>query len=103
MRLFFKNGEGKIRQIAKCETVKDVGQEIQKFLDDHNYKSYYQRSWGDDKKVVIDVGSHSEFFVLRDISYDEYSKSLERDIEFEGEYHQITMDEYLEELNERSN
>lgn len=76
MKLFFKNSEGKIRQIAKCETVKDVGHEIQKFLDAHNYKSYYQRSWGNDKKVVIDVGSHTEFFVLRDISYDEYSKAL---------------------------
>ena len=98
MRLYFKNSEGKVRLIAECETVKDVGREIQKFLDDHNYKSYYCRSWGDDKKVVIDVGSHSEFFVLRDISHDEYLKALERDVELEEEYHQITIDEYLESL-----
>ena len=103
MRLYFKNSKGKMRLIAECETVKDVGLEIQKFLDAHNYKSYYQKSWGNDKKVIIDVGSHTEFFVLRDITYDEYSKSLERDMEFGEEYHQITMDEYLEELNERSN
>lgn len=98
MKLYFKNSQGKERLIAECETTKDVSREIHKFLDDHNYKSYYSRSWGDEEKVMIDVGSYSEFFVLKDISHSDYIKELQKDSEPEEEYHQITIDEYLESL-----
>lgn len=37
---------------------------MNKFLDDHNYKSYYIRSWQKGNKLWFDVGSWSEFFVL---------------------------------------
>ena len=33
-----------------------------KFLNEHDYKSYYQRRWVEDGKVAVDVGSWSEFF-----------------------------------------
>ena len=77
MKLYFENSQGKERLIAECETVKDVGKEIQKFLDDHNYKSYYWRSWGVDGRVKIDVGSWSEFFLVDGITHDEYLESLQ--------------------------
>lgn len=77
MKLYFENSQGKERLIAECKTAKDVGKEIQKFLDDHNYKSYYSRIWGDKDGVTIDVGSHSEFFKVKGISYNEYLKSLQ--------------------------
>ena len=67
MKLYFENSQGKERLIAECETVKDIGKEIQKFLDDHNYKSYYTRSWTNEsnpKEKIYDVGSHSEFFIF---------------------------------------
>lgn len=92
MKLYFKNSQGKERLIAECETTKDVSREIHKFLDDHNYKSYYSRSRGDEEKVMIDVGSYSEFFVLRDISHSEYIKSLEKDAEPEEKYRQYEFD-----------
>jgi hypothetical protein len=98
LKLYFKNSQGRERLIAECETTKDVSREIHKFLDDHNYKSYYSRSWGDEEKVMIDVGSYSEFFVLRDISHSEYIKGLKSDEDPEEKYHQITWDEYLESL-----
>lgn len=98
MELYFRNCQGKERLIAECETVKDVGKELQKFLDDHNYKSYYWRSWGVDEGVKIDVGSWSEFFVVKGISHIDYIKQLQKNIEPEEEYHQITFDEYLENL-----
>lgn len=98
MKLYFKNCQGKERLIAECETTKDVSREIHKFLDDHNYKSYYSRSWGDEEKVMIDVGSYSEFFVLRGISHSDYIKELQKDSDPQEEYHQITDDEYLESL-----
>ena len=50
------------RVIGDADTVKECYQIIMKFLDDHNYKSYYQRMWVEDGKVVVDVGSWSEFF-----------------------------------------
>jgi hypothetical protein len=49
---------------------------------------------------MIDVGSYSEFFVLRDISHNDYIKELQKDSEPEEYYHQITFDEYLESLGE---
>ena len=50
------------RIIGEAETIKECHQIIMKFLDDHNYKSHYQRMWVEDGKVAVDVGSWSEFF-----------------------------------------
>ena len=77
LKLYFKNSKGKERLIAECETVKDIGKEIQRFLDDHNYKSYYWRSWGANGGVKIDVGSWSEFFFVDGITHDEYLENLQ--------------------------
>ena len=52
----------KSRIIGDVETIKECHQIIMKFLDEHNYKSYYQRMWIEDGKVAVDVGSWSEFF-----------------------------------------
>ena len=52
----------KSRIIGGADTIKECHQIIMKFLDDHDYKSYYQRMWVEGGKVVVDVGSWSEFF-----------------------------------------
>lgn len=52
----------KSRIIGDAETIKECHQIIMKFLDDHNYKSHYQRMWVEDGRVKVDVGSWSEFF-----------------------------------------
>ena len=78
------------RVIGEAETVKECHQIIMKFLDDHNYKSYYQRMWVEDKKVIIDVGSWSEFFWI--------SHSDGSSMEFE----EINKGEYTNELNSGS-
>ena len=70
------------RVIGEADTVKECHQIIMKFLDDHNYKSYYQRMWVEDKKVIIDVGSWSEFFW---ISHSDGSSMVFEEIN-EGEY-----------------
>lgn len=61
--LMFQNSRGNRRQIAMCETMKEVMTEIRKFLDAHEYKSYYIRTWIDEDKTWFDVGSWSEFFI----------------------------------------
>lgn len=98
MKLYFKNSQGKERLIAECETLDEIHEEISNFLDKHNFKCYYTRSWGDEEGVTIDVGSHSEFFKIKGISHSDYIKELQKDSEPEEEYHQITFDEYLESL-----
>lgn len=98
MELYFRDCRGNERLIAECETISEVHKEIKKFLDEHEYVSYYSRSWGNEESVVIDVGSHSEFFVVKGISHSEYIKGLKSDEDTEEKYHQITFAEYLESL-----
>ena len=76
LKLYFKNSRGEERLVAECETVQKAHEEIHKFLDDHGYKSYYSRSWGDWASVTIDVGSHSEFFILKGIGHNEYVEEV---------------------------
>ena len=98
MKLYFENSKGEERLIAECETVQDTEKEISKFLEDHNYNSYYSRIWGNDERIMVDVGSYSEFFIIKGIPIDEYVKALQKDDGPKEEYHQITFDEYLESL-----
>ena len=80
----------KSRVIGEADTVKECHQIIMKFLEDRNYKSYYQRMWVENKKVIIDVGSWSEFFWI--------SHSDGSSMEFE----EINKGECAHEFNSRS-
>lgn len=68
--LFFKNGNDKEHVIAEVQTMGEAFDAIRKFLDEHEYKSYYTRFWlkeieyENEPCVVLtfDVGSWSEFF-----------------------------------------
>lgn len=37
---------------------------MKKFMDDHNFTSYYTRIWFKDGYTWYDVGSHTEFFLV---------------------------------------
>lgn len=64
----FKNSKGQKRIIGTAETNDEAFKVINDFLDDHNYKSYYTRTWKkDDKTTVIDVGSYTEFFYIQEV------------------------------------
>lgn len=52
------------RVIAKVKTEQEAFAEINKFLKEHNYKSYYTRIWYEDNIKKYDVGSYDEFFHL---------------------------------------
>ena len=73
MKLYFQNSRGVERLIAEPSNREEVVKEINKFLNDHNYKSYYTRVWEDDDRLVFDVGSHTEFFILEGMSFEEWS------------------------------
>lgn len=64
MKVYFENSKGKRRVIGEdANTPQEVMKIIQKFLDEHNYKSYYTRTWCKDGWTWFDVGSHTEFFL----------------------------------------
>lgn len=67
MILYFMTEFGTKREIARPETFNDVRNDIDKFLDEHNYRSCFhivpaETLEGD---LVIESSNHSEFFLLR--------------------------------------
>ena len=72
MKLYFQNSRGIEHLIAEPLNKEEVNKEIDKFLDDHNFKSYYSRVWKADGRLVFDVGSHTEFFILEGMSFEEW-------------------------------
>lgn len=61
--LYFINSRGYDRLLAENITEQEVHREIQKFLKEHNFKSYYTRTWKTSEGTMYDVGSHTEFFL----------------------------------------
>jgi len=64
MKVYFLDSYDNKREIAEVQTTKEVWSVINKFLEERNYKSYYTRMWYKDNMTWIDVGSHSEFFLV---------------------------------------
>ena len=54
MKLIFQNSRGEERVIAEPQDKKEAVEEINKFLDDHNYKSYYMNVCEDDNGRLRD-------------------------------------------------
>lgn len=74
MVLLFQNSQGKERVIAEPTNKREVIEEINKFLDEHNYKSYYMNVYEyEEGKLRIDVGSWSEFFLVDGMSLKEWA------------------------------
>lgn len=66
MILYFKNSLGQRREIGQGKSEQEIFQIINKFLEEHNFTSYYTRSWlnpSNKLEKVYDVGSHTEFFI----------------------------------------
>ena len=66
MKLIFQSSNGNERVITNVDTWCAACSEINKFLDEHNFKSYYTRIWEENGRLKYDVGSHTEFFFLEE-------------------------------------
>ncbi len=66
MKVIFQNSQGKERIIAEVESKEQAFEQIYKFLDEHNFRSYYMRECNENGRIKIDVGSHTEFFYLEE-------------------------------------
>lgn len=65
-KVYFTNPSRRTsREIGKGRTLNQARKAIFRFLDNHNYKSYYQRMWEDENGIWIDVGSWTEFFYIK--------------------------------------
>lgn len=62
--VYFENAKKERRIIGIAKSKNEVFDLIEKFLEKYNYKSYYSRIWEKNDEYVIDVGSHSEFFMV---------------------------------------
>lgn len=67
MILYYNNYKNENIKIDEVKTEEEGYKKINEFLKEHNYTSYYTRSWIDEedpKKMWIDFGSYVEFFTI---------------------------------------
>ena len=66
MKLVFENSKGEEREIATVGTLDQAYEQITKFCEEHNFTiPYWRVQENEDGNLWFDVGSHSEFFILR--------------------------------------
>lgn len=68
MILEIKNSQGESRPLSSPTSTKKLWNDINKFMEEHHFKSYYKRLWFEDDKLKIDVGSWSEFFYVSELT-----------------------------------
>lgn len=64
MKLVFADKLGKQRVLGYFDTIEECNKEINKFLEEKEFKSPYWRTIHFSNKLVYDVGSWSEFFIV---------------------------------------
>ena len=66
--LYFENKYGQQRFVDNITSMENAFAVIKKFLAGKGFQSYYQRYWlEEDDSIKIDVGSHTEFFVIKNL------------------------------------
>ena len=60
--LYFQCSNGEHRLLATEVTENEAYAIMQKFMNEHNFKSYYTRSWEQDGVKWYDTGSWTEYF-----------------------------------------
>ena len=64
--VFFRKSNGDEDFLGNCADFNTVNEVINHFLKEHNFKSYYSRMWvSEPGHLKIDVGSHTEFFIVK--------------------------------------
>ena len=72
MKLWFEDRYKCRQEVGDCKNWREISLAINAFIAGTNamrkmdatpYKIHYLRTWDEDGEVVIDIGSHSEFFI----------------------------------------
>lgn len=61
---YFERANGERVLLGSNISEQEAMKIMAKFLEDHNFKSYYTRIWRVGNEVYYDVGSHSEKFLF---------------------------------------
>lgn len=68
IEVIFEDRFGDERVLAVAHNDEEANEIISAFLEAKNYKSFYWRYWKNQNgDTMVDVGSHSEFFILREV------------------------------------
>lgn len=63
---YFKRSNGEeILILGDCDEQSAMVR-MHDFMHEYNFKSYYTRMWEEDNVKYYDVGSHTEFFILKE-------------------------------------
>ena len=66
-KVIFENSRHEEREIGTTVDMQEAYKIIDKFLEGHNFKSYYKNVYEIEKgKIRVDVGSWSEFFYVEE-------------------------------------
>ena len=63
-KVIFENSRHEEREIGTSVDMEGAYKIIDKFLDEHNFKSYYKRVCEESGRTKVDVGSWSEFLYI---------------------------------------
>lgn len=64
LNLYFQSSLGKRRLLGTSDNIRELRKQIREFCNQRDFHIYYTREWLENDEVMIDVGSHTEFFVL---------------------------------------
>lgn len=79
MNVYFRDSHGNKRLLKYVDTKEQVWGVIKNFLDDHNFTSYYTRTWFANGYTWYDVGSHTEFFLVDENLMEQYEDEQEEE------------------------
>lgn len=80
MNVYFRDSHGKKRLLmSDVYTTEQAWKVMKKFMDDHNFTSYYTRTWFADGYTWYDVGSHTEFFLVDENLMEQYENEQEEE------------------------
>lgn len=64
MKVIFNKNDRELREIADVSSFDEAVAAVSHFLKEHQYAAPYWRYWMDEEWVMIDVGSHTEWFQI---------------------------------------
>ena len=64
MTVLFLNKYEHRRKVKEVSTLQEGYDAIYEFLKGYHYKVLYMRIWQEENEIWIDVGSHTEFFII---------------------------------------
>ena len=80
MNVYFRDSHGKKRLLmSDVYTPEQAWKIMKKFMDDHNFTSYYTRIWYSNGYTWYDVGSHTEYFLVDENLMGQYEDKQEEE------------------------